>query len=76
MECEDQLQHVISTHLHSEYASELIDTTHVRNSLSAVPHSVPDAQAAAVYFHMRFGELLEKYDRKQQHRKWFDVYDF
>ena len=75
MEC-DQLQHTISTHLDSDHATESVDMTHVKKSLAHAQQMVPDDQAAAVYFHLTLGDLIERSDKKQQHRKWFDVYEF
>lgn len=76
VECDDQLQHTISTHLHSDYASESVDMSHVKNSLEQTQQVVPDDQATAVYFHLTLGDLLERFDKKQQDRRWFDVYNF
>ena len=50
--------------------------THVKNSLEHAQQIVPDDQAAAVYFHLTLGDLIERFDKKQQDRKWFDVYEF
>lgn len=76
VECDDQLQHTISTHLHSDHATEIVDMTHVKNSLAHAQQIVPDDQAAAVHFHLTLGDLIERFDKKQQHRKWFDVHEF
>ncbi len=76
VECEDQLQHTISVHLHSEYASDSVDMAHVKKSLLLANHSAPADQAAATYFHLQLADLIEKYDKQQQERKWFDVYNF
>ncbi|DBB16176.1 TPA: hypothetical protein ACH3X3_015173 [Trebouxia sp. C0006] len=76
VECDDQLQHTISTHLDSDHATQSVDMTHVKNSLAHAQQVVPDNQAAAVCFHLTLGDLIEKFDKKQQNRKWFDVYEF
>ena len=76
VECDDQLQHTISTHLDSDHAIQSVDMTHVKNSLAHAQQVVPDNQAAAVCFHLTLGDLIEKFDKKQQNRKWFDVYEF
>ncbi len=76
VECDDQLQHTISTHLDSDHATESVDMTHVKNSLEHAQQVLPDDQAAAVYFHLTLGDLIERFDKKQQNRKWFDVYEF
>lgn len=52
LECDDQLQHTISTHLHSDHAIESVDLTPVKNSLEHAQEIVPDDQAAAVYCHL------------------------
>ena len=75
VECDDQLQHTISTHLDSNHAIESVDMTHVKNSLAHSQQILPGNQAAAVYFHLMLGDLIERFDKKQQDRKWFDVYE-
>ncbi len=50
--------------------------SHVKNSLEQTQQVVPDDQATAVYFHLTLGDLLERFDKKQQDRRWFDVYNF
>ena len=76
VECDDQLQHTISTHLHSDFATESVDMTHVKNSLAHAQQIVPDDQAAALYFHLTLEDLIERFDKKHQNCKWFDVYEF
>ena len=49
---------------------------HVKKSLLLANHSAPADQAAAMYFHLQLADLIEKYDKQQQERKWFDVYNF
>ena len=36
----------------------------------------PANQTAAAYLHLQLADLIGKYDKQQQNRQWFDVYDF
>ena len=78
VECEDQLQHTISSHLHAQHASQLVDVDMVKSSELLRKHTVTSSadQTAAAYLHLQLAAMIEKYSQKQQHRRWFDTYDF
>ena len=57
-------------------AALLVDVDMLKGSVQLQNYTGPADQMAAVYLHLQLAGLIERYDRKQQHRRWFDVYDF
>lgn len=76
VECEDQLQHTISSHLDVQHASQLVDVDMVKGSTLLQDYTGPTDHIAAVYLHLQLAGVIDKYSQKQQHRRWFDTYDF
>lgn len=76
VECEDQLQHTISSHLDAQHASQHVDLDVISTKAVMQNFAGPAQQAAAVYLHLQLAEMMDKYSQQQQHRKWFDTYDF
>lgn len=76
VECEDQLQHTISSHLDVQHASQLVDVDTVRGSALLHVYTGPADQIAAAYLHLQLAGVIDKYSQKQQHRRWFDTYEF
>ena len=76
VECEDQLQHTISSHLDVQQAPQLVDLGMIKGSPLMQNFTGPSQQAAAVYLHLQMARMMEKYSQMQQHRQWFDTYDF
>lgn len=76
MECEDQLQHTISSHLNAQHASQHVDMSMIKADAQLQNFPGPAQLTAAIYLHLQLAGLMEKYSQKQRHRKWFDTYDF
>ena len=76
VECEDQLQHTITSHLDAQQASHRVDMGMIKGNALMQNFTGPSQQAAAVYMHMQLARVMDQYNHIQQHRKWFDTYDF
>lgn len=76
VECEDQLQHTITSHLDVQHAPQLVDVHMVKGSVLLHNYTGPAEQTAAAYLHLQLAGMIAKYSQKQQHRRWFDTYEF
>lgn len=59
-----------------QHASQIVDLDMIKGSIMMQNYTGPVQQTAAVYLHLQLAGLMDKYYQKQQHRKWFDMYDF
>ena len=76
VECEDQLQHTISSHLDVQHAVQRVDVDVVKGSGLLQNYTGPAEQTAAVYLHLQLTGMIDKYSHKQKNRQWFDMYEF
>ena len=76
VECEDQLQHTITSHLNAEHASKLVDMEMIKGIAVLKNFTGTPDRLAAAYLHLVMAGMIDRYSAKQQHRKWFDTYGF
>jgi hypothetical protein len=68
-ECEEQLQHTLTTHLRSRYAKADVNVEEVQGAME--DYTGPEKHQAAVFLHYRLAELIDQYSEARKTRTWF-----